>query len=213
MAAETIGDRIRRLREAKRLKLREVGMACGVSPQAVSNYEQGFSVPSTARISALAALFDVSERYLLTGITSFDDGKQMQPAQPGGRVVPVYTAADAILAIYSKPLGQVTTHFPCGPRSYVVAIWDDSNAPQFDVGDQIVLDPDLAPAPGDMVLAALGKNPALPIFGRYVRRLHTTGQIETIEHLNELWGSHALADASVGRVVAVMTEHARPRRR
>ena len=213
MAAETIGDRIRRLREANRLKLREVGIACGVSPQAVSNYEQGLSTPSTERISALAELFSVSERYLLTGVNKVDDGKQMQPAQTGGRVVPVYTASDAIAGIFAKQLGQVTTHFPCGPRSYVVAIWDDSNAPQFAAGDQIDLDPALSTAPGDMVLAGLGKNPALPIFGRYVRRPHVAGQIEAIEHLNDLWGSHALVDASVGRVVAVMTEHARPRRR
>jgi DNA-binding XRE family transcriptional regulator len=213
MASETIGDRLRRLRTDRRMKLREVGSAIGITPQGVSNYENGSSVPSLDRISALSRLFSVSERYLLTGVNNQADSDRMLTTPPGGRVVPVYTASNVVLNIFAKPLGQVTTHFPCGPKSYVVSIWDDSNSPEFQAPDQVVLDPDITPAPGDMVLVASADQHPLPLFGRYLRRLVGGIQSDVLQHLNPLWGEVVLSPTSSGRVVAVMTEHAKPRRR
>lgn len=213
MAQESIGDRIRRLRVAKRLKLREVGEALGISAQGVSNYEQGLSVPSTERVLLLAQLFEVSERYLLTGVKELDHGDTVRMTPTGGRVIPVYRAIDVVKGLNFNNLGDVTTHFPCGANSYAVPIWDESNAPEFQIGDQIVLDPETPPVPGDMVLAVVHVPSTVPIFGRYVRRLVAGQLCDVIQHLNTAWGEQALTDDKVGKVLAVMTEHARPRRR
>jgi transcriptional regulator with XRE-family HTH domain len=213
MPQETIGDRIKKLRKLKRLKLREVAAACGVTAQGVSNYEHSRSVPSTERISVLAQLFDVSERFLLTGHTADTDGKRMLSGRPGGRVVPKVAASDVILGIVSNVLASVQTHFPCGPQSYVIEIWDDSNAPVYHPADQIVLDPEIIALPGDMVLASVGKSPRLPVFGRYIRRVVNGRQVDVIEHLNPAWGEHQIDGENNGQIHAVMTEHAKPRRR
>jgi transcriptional regulator with XRE-family HTH domain len=209
--ANTFADRVKSARKAARLSQEAVGRLVGVSGQAVYSWEIGRTKPEADHLAALAKLLGVSASYLLTGGTPELTLGQMQPSSPSGRVVPRFAPVDAVNDARERVIAQIHTHFPCGPRSYVVALWDDSNAPEYMAGDQVVLDPDLSVTPGDMVLASRGPK-RLPFFGRYVRRFENGQTIELVEHLNPLWGSISLTTDDTTRVHAVMTEHARRRR-
>lgn len=211
MSGSSFGNRVKSARQAARLSQEAVGRLIGVTGQAVYSWEIGRAKPEADRLSALAELLGVSASYLLTGGTTELNLAQMQPTSPSGRVVPRFNAVDVVNEVQSRVLGQIQTHFPCGPRSYVIALWDDSNAPEYLAGDQIVLDPDITPSPGDMILASHGAE-RLPVFGRYVRRFENGQTVELVEHLNPLWGVIPLTTDQTAQVHATMSEHARRRR-
>lgn len=61
----SLGDKIRELREKKRISQKELGEAIGVSDVMVSMYEQSKKRPSLDTIIAIADYFDVSSDNLL----------------------------------------------------------------------------------------------------------------------------------------------------
>ncbi|CAM3093686.1 helix-turn-helix domain-containing protein [Limosilactobacillus mucosae] len=60
-----IGDRIRDLRNQKRLSQTDLAKIINVSQQTVTKWETGKSEPSSSAINRLADYFDVSSDYLL----------------------------------------------------------------------------------------------------------------------------------------------------
>lgn len=58
-------NRIKELREERRLSQRELGEMIGVSYQAIFNWENGFHSPSASQICQLAECLEVSTDYLL----------------------------------------------------------------------------------------------------------------------------------------------------
>jgi SOS-response transcriptional repressor LexA len=82
-------------------------------------------------------------------------------------------------------------------RAFAFRVWDDRNAPEFQPGDRVVIDPTCKPAPGDMVFAIAGGD---LIFARYT-------QPRTLNSLNAAWG-----EPPVDRIVGVMVDHAMPGR-
>ena len=64
---ETIGNRIARLRKEKRLSQEALAEKLGVSPQAVSKWENDQSCPDISLLPALAGNLEVSVDELLTG--------------------------------------------------------------------------------------------------------------------------------------------------
>jgi len=65
--SKDIGNRIKLLRKAKGLKQDELAAAIGVSPSAVSNYEQGTRAPKDDTLKALVEVLDSSTDYILWG--------------------------------------------------------------------------------------------------------------------------------------------------
>lgn len=57
--------RLKELRLAKGMTLKEVATAIGISLQAVSNYEQGIREPSVDIIMKFCKLYDVTSDYLI----------------------------------------------------------------------------------------------------------------------------------------------------
>ena len=103
---------------------------------------------------------------------------------------------------------SVHTYFPCSDQAFVIDVFNGRNEPEFKMGsDQLVIDPGTAPEPGDMVLVMIDSD---AVFGRYARR--KGGAVE-IEALNNLWDAQPFKSARGDRIVGVMTEHAKPRRR
>jgi len=67
-------DRLRSLQAKDRRTLKEIALACGVTPQAVGGWLKG-SRPRRKHIASLAAFFDVTVDYLKNGPSPI--GRQM----------------------------------------------------------------------------------------------------------------------------------------
>ena len=61
----TFPERLRALREARRLPCATLSELCGLCPQQVGRYESGRQLPSLAAAVALADFFGVSLDYLV----------------------------------------------------------------------------------------------------------------------------------------------------
>lgn len=68
--SKEIGKRIKLLRKKKGLKQDELAAAIGLSPSAVSNYEQGTREPKEDTLKALVEVLDSTPDYILWGIES-----------------------------------------------------------------------------------------------------------------------------------------------
>lgn len=66
--SKDVGNRIKLLRKQKGLKQDELAAAIGVSPSAVSNYEQGTRVPKDETLTALVEILDTTTDYILRGV-------------------------------------------------------------------------------------------------------------------------------------------------
>lgn len=76
---ETIGDRVRRLREAKGIERKHLARDVGLSYSGLSDLESGKAKSST-KLHRLAARLDVSTIYLETGKDRPDDGDRAAPS-------------------------------------------------------------------------------------------------------------------------------------
>ena len=63
----TLGERIRRLRQDHDWSQAQLGQKLGVHQKQVSGYERSVHVPSTELLIRIAAAFDVSLDYLVSG--------------------------------------------------------------------------------------------------------------------------------------------------
>lgn len=132
-----------------------------------------------------------------------------------GREVSQYSADDAVAPSAErrkrKPHGTVRSHFPCGPDAFAVEIWDSRNTPEFQFGDNVIIDPQIPAVPGRMVLAAVGHQ-RRPVFAKYTAALIDGERVAVLDPLNKDWERITLATPADGEVIGVMTEHARPAR-
>lgn len=62
----TLGARIQLARKSKKLTLEDIGKACGVSPQAVGQWENNDAKPNIDRLERLAGVLDLSVADLLS---------------------------------------------------------------------------------------------------------------------------------------------------
>ena len=67
LAAATLGGRIHLARKGKQLSLQTVGAACGVSPQAVGQWEHNEAKPAIDRLTRLAEILEIEVEALLEG--------------------------------------------------------------------------------------------------------------------------------------------------
>lgn len=211
MARQSLGERLKIAREAAGLTMEALGRIVGVTPQAVYRWEHGTARPNTARLQSIAHALSISVNFLLTGIES---PVQIVPisGREGRRTVPILREEDAIARRMDREIGSAETHFPCSDHAYIVVVWDGSNAPRLQRGDQVVIDPALKPEPGDIVLAAVG-SPTRPVLAKYSLAQFDGTRVPVLQHLNPDWSQHVLETPDHGYVVGVMTEHASPRRR
>lgn len=71
-----LGERIAKLRRQSGLSQRQLAAYLSVSPSTVGMYEQDRREPSAGRLVAMAALFDVSLDYLLTGVPDDPEARE-----------------------------------------------------------------------------------------------------------------------------------------
>ena len=70
-----VGARVKQLRKAREMTLREVGMKLGVAANTVNRWERGESSPTRANLVAMSDLFAVDPSWLMFGITKSNTKK------------------------------------------------------------------------------------------------------------------------------------------
>lgn len=201
------GKRLRSARRQAKLAGPYVAKQLGVSPQTVSQWEREQHYPNADRLADLARVIGVKVDWLLTG----QDGPSQGLVDVVGRLVPKIQAGelasyDPISSIPTVGRPRVLSHFPCGLHSFQSTLWDRSNVPVFEAGDSVIIDPDLEPQPGDMVMAVVG---GAALFRRFRVR---DGVVELVP-LNSDWPTTACVFGENGaRLLGTMTEHSRQRR-
>ena len=70
-----VGVRVKQLRKAREMTLREVGMKLGVAANTVNRWERGESSPTRANLVAMSDLFNVDPSWLMFGITKSNTKK------------------------------------------------------------------------------------------------------------------------------------------
>lgn len=78
---DTLGKRIAALRKEKGMTQEELAEKLGVSPQAISKWENGQSCPDISLLPRLAAIFGVTTDLLLTGEQETTPPVQMLPPE------------------------------------------------------------------------------------------------------------------------------------
>jgi transcriptional regulator with XRE-family HTH domain len=81
---ETIGERVRRLREVKKLTQRQLGMRAGTSGSYVSQLEAGILIrPGVVQLTGIAAVLQVPLQELVSGATAEDQPRVVDPRLQG----------------------------------------------------------------------------------------------------------------------------------
>lgn len=68
-----LGDSIKSIRKAKRIKQKDLAAAAGISANALHSIEAGISMPAIATLQRLAQVLDVPMSYILVFSVTEDD--------------------------------------------------------------------------------------------------------------------------------------------
>lgn len=185
----TVGERVRRAREAEGLTQEQLAAKAGVTQNTISNLERGFT--STSReLPAIARALRRNLAWLTRGdgpelqetlraterasvLESIAAGPHDPLADPGAtlRWLPVTGAlvpSPVEQCVEYAPLdtGERVAAVTSDTRAFAVRVIGDLLAPRYQHGEVLVLEPGHAPQPGDEVLVRLADNPIV-----YVKRM------------------------------------------
>jgi SOS-response transcriptional repressor LexA len=211
----TIGkmkNRIKTLREARGLSQDELAKRAATTRQQIFRLEKNQRRLSDVWIERLARALDCDPGELLTAppvgaaehvralpvIDQVQAGDWTPPADP-------YAKGHGLGHVYPATL--------VGGRAFALEIRGDSMEPEFHAGDRVIVDPDVAPLPGDYVVAKL-EDEQDATFKKY-RPKGGKGKAAIVElvPLNPDWPVLTIEPKHPGRIVATMVEHHRYRRR
>lgn len=221
-APATLGARLRARRETVGLTQEKLAKHCGVSRAAVAQWEAGVTRPGLDNLVRAAKALDVWLSWLTAGDGSPSDGPS--PFASGGsarRSLPVidYVRAglwDAVADPYAPGggLDDIATDLDLSPRAFALVVRGESMDPEFRDGDKIIIDPEVAPQPGDYVVAKLDRDDEAT-FKKYRPRGFDKDGAPIIELLpvNPDWPTLMIDADHPGRVVGTLIEHRRYRRR
>ncbi|MBW5406897.1 S24 family peptidase [Morganella morganii] len=207
---ETVGQRIKRIRENLRLSQSDLAEKCGWGYQSrVGNYETGARKVSVEDAVILAKALNMTPGELLFGTPD-----NAEFVSPGLRSVPVVSYVQA--GMFSEPdyiltpEGIEETIYFDGPASeliFALKVKGDSMEPEFKEGDTIIIDPAVYPHPGEFVIAKNGEHEAT--FKKY--REKSNGGFELIP-LNP---DYSILDSDTHKIsiIGTMVEHRIHRRK
>ncbi|CDG47865.1 LexA family protein [Serratia symbiotica] len=160
---ETVGQRIKRLREALKISQAELAARCGWASQSrIGNYETGSRKVKVEDAVVIASVLDVSPGELLFGTP---DNAVFIKQQ--GREIPLvsYVQAGTFTEIENvlSPEGVLDTiifNENISELGFALRVKGDSMEPEFREGDTIIIDPAVNPLPGEFVVAKNGDHEA-----------------------------------------------------
>jgi SOS-response transcriptional repressor LexA len=193
------------------MTLEELALAVGSDTGNLSRIERGKQGFSEELLRALAAALQVAPSEF------FSDESNVVPASIGSRPIPVldYVQAGIWTAVNAEseanPTEFLLADSTLGPRAFAMRIRGDSMLPRFVEDDVVIIDPDVAPAPGNFVVAANGGD---AVFKQYrLRGVNEQGQeIFELLPLNKLFPS-IRSDVTPMRIIGTMIEHRTYRRK
>lgn len=231
----TIGNTIRKLRKEKGLTLNQLATLIESDVGNLSRLErgvQGYSDQMVKKISAalgvpVAALFlQVDHIRPKDGAATKEDNltvvpfdENVKPAAMGMRPIPVISSVQAgalkdIESPYQPGSGYAVeyTDQDLSRWAFALDVEGLSMAPIFQPGDRIIVDPEIAPNPGDYVVARNGSEQAT--FKKYrPRGIDSNGEmVFELVPLNEDYPT-LRSDTEQLIVIGVVTEHRKKLRR
>jgi len=217
----TLGTRLRARREAVGLTQEKLAKQCGVSRAAVAQWEAGVTRPGLDNLVRAAKALDVWLSWLTAGDQSLPDGPSPFPSAASRRQIPVidYVRAglwDAVADPYAPGGGMddIATDLDLSPKAFALVVRGESMDPEFRDGDKIIIDPEVAPQPGDFVVAKLDREDEAT-FKKYRPRGSDKDGAPIIELLpiNPDWPTLMINAEQPGRIVGTLIEHRRYRPR
>ena len=201
----SLGARIRKARTDARLMQARIAESCRKTLQTVSGWERDLYQPSTEDLTTISVLTGVNPGWLLSGHASASIAGDKAWR---GRVVPSLEwshIAGYLDGAFTADM-NARSHHPCGPRSFQTFVDDRSNEPELAVGDGIIVDPDIKPTPGDLVVIA-HENAFL------IRRFRPRADHVELAPSNPDWPALMVPALDPTRLVGVVSEISKPRRR
>lgn len=191
---------------------------CGVRAPSANDWFSGKTKSLKASTLEKAAKYlNVSEKWLMDGTPPMERSESNDtPAEFGKTRIPLlnYLQAgiftDRGINFDTEGMEYLLTDLALSERTFALQISGDSMTPEFGEGDRVIVDCDLAPQPGDFVVARNGGEEAT--FKRY--KLISLGENEVFElvPLNENYPSMH-SDQQHIQIIGVMVEHRKYRRR
>lgn len=216
-----LGTNVRTFREAAGLTQTQLAEAAGMDQQALAALEKRDS-KSSSFLPSLAKALNLSTNQLL-GIdektTTGARHENVAPAAIGARSIPLidYVQAGAWTGVVDpfEPGAAdeyLLTDLTLSGNAFALEIKGESMLPEFKPGDRVIIDPEVAPSPGDFVVAKNGAEEAT--FKKYRPRLidATGNTVFELVPLNEDFPSMR-SDTVPIRIVGTMVEHRKYRKR
>lgn len=209
-----VGDEIRRRRKAVKWTLEDLAAEVGSDTGNLSRIETGKQGASEEMLRKIAVALGCRVADLFAAGEA-----NVEPVPIGVRRIPLVSYVQAGLmseAVDSYHLGGaeewLLTDLELAASAFALRIKGDSMLPDFKEGDVVIIDPELAPSPGDFVVAKNGENEAT--FKKFrPRGLNEHGEhVVELVPLNEDYPS-IRSDSQPFRIIGTMVEHRRYRRR
>lgn len=216
-----LSDRIKQRRTALFLTQGELAKKVGVSRVAVSQWERGDTSPKGENLFSLSNALDCRAEWLIDGKGDLNlkPASNVIAAEAGSHKIPVLSYVQAGNWQESQDFRgidggyeYVTADLDDDSRAFAVWVQGNSMTPEFNEGDLIIVDPDVAPLPGDFVVAKNGGEECT--FKKYRPRGHKEDGSEIFElvPLNEDYPTLRSETCTI-RIIGTMIEHRKFRRR
>jgi len=210
-------DRIAGLLRARHLSWAEFARQIGTTDQRLYNWRKR-GLPSEEVLKVAEAL-GVSTDWILTGKEAAAPAKRhLVDADPDTRRIPVIDYVQAggfseAVDAYARGNGFDEIFVDSGlarrlsPYAFALQVEGDSMRPDYAPGDIVVVNPDLAPRPGDVVVAKLDREESATLKRFRDRGLDASGQrvIELVP-FNDDYPVLVMDANSPGRIIGVVVE-------
>ena len=164
MKNETLGDRIRLRRKSLQLTQKQLAQQVKVSHVAISQWEKEETLPRGENLLRLAEALGCAPAYLIDG-----DGPIFnENIRAGLHQMPLLAQRD--VAQWLKDAGAVRhellmhNDMALSQQSFAIRVEEQAMTPAILREDVVIIDPSLAPQPGDCVLAVQQQNAILRIW-------------------------------------------------
>ncbi len=210
---EKIGNRIIKARKELGITVKELAARTErLSPQRISNWEQGTRSPGPVEALLIAKQLHVSASYLLC-LTDSPSGEITSPRNKGLQFIPVVPLNEALTAKAKVESRDFPTYENVvmvdefnkaqnGVPLFAVKLDDASMKPEFNEDDVIVIAADTAPKPCDYVLVFL------PAKNQTVLRKYREADDCLFQLIanNEFWATVNVKTADEAVIIGVMVE-------
>lgn len=144
---ESIGNRIRNLRKDKKLTQKDLAKILGITDAAIVHWEKDVNIPKLEYLNILAPTLNTTIDYIMYGKSDTSD--KIIDFRPITRMLPVLTYVQCGLMTNVRSISphEIEKWLPAPPdtgkNSFYLIAQGISNAPEFNDGDFICIDPDV----------------------------------------------------------------------